>query len=287
MPPHDTYIEPFLGGGAIMRLKRPARHNLGMDLSGSAIAAFDGEGLPGANAGNSEAVPGAPSPLAESSDATRSESFIDISADAARSGDGGHPAASTSEFGDGRLRLECRDGLEYLETLSAKPAMEYSTLIYCDPPYLMSTRSGRRIYEHEFSSSQHRRLLRCLPDLRCMVMISGYWSEMYAEALQGWSSIQFEAMTRGGHTATEWLWFNFPAPIELHDYRYLGRDFRERERIKRKKQRWAARLARMPDLEMQSLFSAMEEAKSGRRPFGPRPPGESQPAEASPESSRR
>ena len=25
MPPHDVYIEPFLGGGAVMRLKRPVR----------------------------------------------------------------------------------------------------------------------------------------------------------------------------------------------------------------------------------------------------------------------
>lgn len=25
IPPHDVYIEPFLGGGAIARLKRPAR----------------------------------------------------------------------------------------------------------------------------------------------------------------------------------------------------------------------------------------------------------------------
>jgi hypothetical protein len=32
--------------------------------------------------------------------------------------------------------------------------------------------------------------------------------------------------------------FNFPEPVALHDYRYLGEDFRQRERIKRKKQRW-------------------------------------------------
>ena len=40
MPPHDVYIEPFLGGGAVMRLKRPASLNIGCDLSVSAIAAF-------------------------------------------------------------------------------------------------------------------------------------------------------------------------------------------------------------------------------------------------------
>jgi hypothetical protein len=66
-------------------------------------------------------------------------------------------------------------------------------------------------------------------------------------------------MTRGGRPATEWLWFNFEAPVALHDYRYLGRDFRERERIKRKKLRWTARLERMPALEKQALFSAIAE----------------------------
>ncbi len=40
--------------------------------------------------------------------------------------------------------------------------------------------------------------------------------------------------------------------IALHDYRYLGEDFRERERIKRKKQRWVNRLQTMPVLERQA-----------------------------------
>jgi site-specific DNA-adenine methylase len=38
MPPHDVYIEPFLGGGAIMRQKRPALLNIGVDLDPGAIA---------------------------------------------------------------------------------------------------------------------------------------------------------------------------------------------------------------------------------------------------------
>jgi hypothetical protein len=32
MPPHRTYIEAFLGGGAILRAKRPAMVNIGIDL---------------------------------------------------------------------------------------------------------------------------------------------------------------------------------------------------------------------------------------------------------------
>ena len=32
MPPHRTYVEAFLGGGAIMRAKRPAVINIGIDL---------------------------------------------------------------------------------------------------------------------------------------------------------------------------------------------------------------------------------------------------------------
>ena len=67
-------------------------------------------------------------------------------------------------------------------------------------------------------------------------------------------------MTRAGRTATEWLWFNFPAPVALHDYRYLGEDFRERERIKRKKQRWVNRLHTMPTLERRALLNAIAEA---------------------------
>ena len=65
-------------------------------------------------------------------------------------------------------------------------------------------------------------------------------------------------MTRGG-LAEECLWSNFPEPTELHDYRYLGEGFRERERIKRKTTRWTARLARMPLLERRCLLAALEQ----------------------------
>jgi len=40
MPPHDTYIETHLGGGAIMQRKPPALHNIAIDLDPAALARF-------------------------------------------------------------------------------------------------------------------------------------------------------------------------------------------------------------------------------------------------------
>ena len=40
MPPHDTYIESHLGGGAIMKRKPPALRNIGIDLNERALEKF-------------------------------------------------------------------------------------------------------------------------------------------------------------------------------------------------------------------------------------------------------
>lgn len=37
MPPHATYIESHLGGGAVLRHKRPAQRNIGIDVDASVI----------------------------------------------------------------------------------------------------------------------------------------------------------------------------------------------------------------------------------------------------------
>lgn len=46
MPPHDLYIEPFLGGGSIMRHKKPAKRSIGLDLHLPALQQFNQAYLP-------------------------------------------------------------------------------------------------------------------------------------------------------------------------------------------------------------------------------------------------
>jgi len=137
-------------------------------------------------------------------------------------------------------------------------------LVYGDPPYLMSVRSCKRdYYAHEFATEeQHAGLLDVLKSLPCYVMLSGYWSDLYARELRDWRHISYLSRTRSHRTAREFLWMNFSEPFELHDYQYLGDNFRERERIKRKKERWAARLASMPALERYAILNVINQASS-------------------------
>ena len=218
MPPHRVYIEPFFGGGALFRLKKPARVNIGVELDPIVFADLSGviAGIDGAGRDRQK-----------------------------------WRTAPVSNIVSG-------DGIQFL----ADRKFQGDELVYCDPPYLLATRSSGKRYRFEMTEVDHQRLLRCIRKIPAKVIISGYWSQMYASALKDWNSTHFEAMTRG-RLATEWLWFNFPSPLALHDYAYLGDNFRERERIKRKKARWTARLEKMPLLERQALLSAIEACSGG------------------------
>ena len=97
------------------------------------------------------------------------------------------------------------------------------------------------------------------------MLISGYWSPLYAAALHNRRTITFTANTRGGRPAREYLWMNYPPPTELHDYRYLGNEKRERERITRKVRTWSAGLLRLPQLEREAILSGISDQHWTRR----------------------
>lgn len=81
-------------------------------------------------------------------------------------------------------------------------------LIYCDPPYLLSTRSGR-IYKHEMTNEQHLDLLQSLLSHKGKVIISGYENELYNSQLAGWHKEKRLASTEMGGRAVEVLWINY------------------------------------------------------------------------------
>ena len=241
MPPHEVYIEPFLGSGALMRLKRPAHLNIGVDLDPKALE---------------KAVPPALSP----SVAISAAPVATVELRRRRSARLALPDPLV-QFGVGRSRFELfqHDGIAFLESY----AFTGLELVYCDPPYVISTRSktkhgcgGYLRYRFEMADVDHRRFLRAIQDLPCRVMVSGYDSPMYQAALKTWIHSTYQDMTRKG-LKTESLWCNFEPPEELHDYSYAGKDYRDRERIKRLVAREIARLNRRPPLDRRVLLAAI------------------------------
>ena len=155
------------------------------------------------------------------------------------------------------------------ETVASCGYAAETVFIYADPPYLKKDIDGtpvrssqKNIYKHEFCAvDQHRELIALLKSLGCMIMLSGYWSKLYAEELADWRTISYNSVTRSGRVAKEYLWMNYPEPIALHDYAFLGNGRTDRQRIKRKVERWKHRLETMPVLEKRVLLLAMENLK--------------------------
>lgn len=129
-------------------------------------------------------------------------------------------------------------------------------LVYCDPPYVHETRSRTSLYAFEMSDDQHRDLLSVLLAVPAAVMLSGYANAIYDEMLVGWRRVDFQAMTRGG-VRTDSLWFNYEPPAVPFDLAYVGENFRERERIKRKRERWRAKLEKMDAAERAVIMDAL------------------------------
>jgi DNA adenine methylase len=88
-----------------------------------------------------------------------------------------------------------------------------NVFIYCDPPYVMSTRHNR-IYACEMSDADHRKLLELLIKHSGPVMISGYDNEIYNTLLEGWHKETRFVNCEGGQQRIEVIWMNYEPPVK-------------------------------------------------------------------------
>jgi hypothetical protein len=121
---------------------------------------------------------------------------------------------------------------------------------------MASRKDPRCRYTHEMTDAYHTALLEVISCLNANIAISTYLNGMYNHALRGWNHIEFQAKTRGG-TATEMVYFNYDRPTVLHDYRFVGDDYRDRERIKKATDNMLHKLSRMPIVERNAILTAL------------------------------
>lgn len=147
------------------------------------------------------------------------------------------------------------------------PALQLTRndLVYADPPYVHATRSKLKLYRREMTDADHQQLLGVLCSLDAQVMLSGYRSPLYDSALSAWHRMDYTAQTRGG-PRTESLWCNFEPGKAFHDPRFYGDGYRERERIKKKRNRWVRRFEQMPPGERAIIAEALQIASADPPP---------------------
>lgn len=233
LPPHRTYLEPFFGSGAVFFTKAPSSIEIINDRDGDVVNFF-------------QIVRDAPLELARRLELTpyAREIFDDAWANRgtdpmdravrfairSRMGFGykchtktgfkidlcgreaGYAVREWAVMPEGvmacaqRLRgafVENRPALDLIRKCNDPKAC-----IYCDPPYLMDTRGGRQ-YNHEMSKQNHEELLHELLRSRASVILSGYGSELYDDALWGWYRVERDSRNQNADRRTEVLWCNF------------------------------------------------------------------------------
>lgn len=196
MPPHERYIETHLGSGAIIRRKRQATSNIGIEIDERVV-----EGWRSAPVAGVEVILG--------------------------------------------------DAVAVLASLT----LTATDLVYSDPPFMPDTRKVR-CYQHEYTAQDHAALLDVLVATPARVVLSGYRSDLYDYRLRDWHRTDYRCRTRRG-SAIESLWTNFRPGPSLHDYSYVGGDFREREQLRRRIRALTARLARASEIERNAALAAL------------------------------
>jgi DNA adenine methylase len=86
-----------------------------------------------------------------------------------------------------------------------------TTLFYCDPPYLHSTRGDSKAYGFEMTDSEHKRLAKILSLCTGMAAVSGYRCDLIDTLYKGWK--RFDAPAKHCHSVKkvrqEALWMNY------------------------------------------------------------------------------
>lgn len=248
-PPHKCYVEPFGGGASVLLRKDRSSLDVYNDLDGSVVALFrvlrdrpddlirQVEAMPFSRAEFDRAQDYKLAPGDEIDMCMRLlvRSHMGFST-AGTCGRGGHEktgfrgrgirAGTTPPENWRRFPPVLAQVAERMRgvVIESRPALDLieahddpSTLFYLDPPYLPETRDAGADYKHEMTAQDHADMLAALIDVQGAVVLSGYASETYDQALTGWHRVERETHAEGARKRTEVLWMNFdpaaqPAP---------------------------------------------------------------------------
>lgn len=223
-PPHDIYVEPFGGSGAVLINKSAAKMEVFNDLNGGLVHFF--QVLASEPENLIERVDGLLySPFRDS---RPTEDPVEIAArfflhnnttwpqananNGFRPKNGNHKRTVSVIFQKRKALLaqvaarirnvifERRDAVDVISKYDGP-----NVLFYVDPPYYGERRAD--LYKHEMMDEEsHRRLAEALHACQGSVVLSGYNSALYQELYSDWTVDSRPAMTNGKNQRMECLW---------------------------------------------------------------------------------
>jgi len=231
MPPHQTYLEPFFGSGAVFFNKPPSPLETINDIDGDVVnlfriirdrpdelarlvyltpysrreyyASYDMDGADELERARRFLVRCWMARGAKTSDRTGWRHIIDHSGPEVVKWWNGLPEKIVMVANRLKnVQLEQQPAIQLIQRYN-RP----DVLIYADPPYLLSTRSGR-MYKHEMTDDDHAELLDVLDAHPGPVLLSGYANPLYDERLKHWHREEKQVLAEAGLIRTEVLWIN-------------------------------------------------------------------------------
>jgi DNA adenine methylase len=230
LPPHEVYLEPFFGSGAVFFGKEPSQTETINDIDGDVVNLFkvirdrdrelcDAISLtPWAR----DEYYGSYAERGDAGDVERARVFLVRCWQAfgtrtgLRSGWRNRTTGRSPKEPDiwsklperisvvaERLlhaQIENTDALALIDRYDAP-----CCLIYADPPYMPDTRS-KGMYAYECDADFHARLLDKLDAHSGSVVLSGYDNPLYNERLKSWRRVEKDARAELGTLRREVLW---------------------------------------------------------------------------------
>jgi DNA adenine methylase len=231
LPPHESYLEPFFGSGAIFFNKQPSHVETINDLNSRVVNFFSVlRDNPTELIRLIELTPWSREEYQKSYEVD-GDSLEDARRFLIRTWQafGGVLSSKVGWRNDvqGRQGTSCakvwRNMPERMIEVSKRlvdaqienlPALEVierfkykDVLIYADPPYPLSTRAGK-MYTHEMTDDDHINLLDVLDQHPGPVILSGYACDLYDQRLKHWSRKTTKAIAEGGRERVEVIWVN-------------------------------------------------------------------------------
>ena len=236
MPPHESYVEPYFGSGAIFFNKPPCRIETINDMDGEIVNFFRvcrEKPLELARAvyftpwSREEYMRSFGCDLCNDVERARRfaiQCWMTFGAGNTKQRGWRHSTGGKKDGGPdnpklwGRLPGVIQEVSERLlaAQIENRPALDVIAqfdgdriLLYVDPPYVRSARATRAdAYNHEMTDADHGELLKALISHKGMVLLSGYNSDLYQDMLRDWLKVEKSTTAESGKRRTECLWIN-------------------------------------------------------------------------------